>query len=72
MTQLLTKAFDEAAKFPEQEQNILANWILAELISELRWKKAFAGSEDLLAQMADEAIAEHRAGRTLELDPETL
>jgi hypothetical protein len=72
MTQLLTKAFDEAAKLSEQEQNILANWILAELISELRWKKAFANSEDLLAQMADEALVEHRAGRTLELDPETL
>lgn len=72
MTQLLTKAFDEAAKLSEQEQNILANWILAELISELRWKKAFASSEDLLAQMADEALIEHRAGRTLELDPETL
>lgn len=72
MTQLLTKAFEEAAKFSEQEQNILANWILAELISELRWKKAFANSEDLLAQLADEALAEHRAGRTLELDPETM
>ncbi|MDZ7288575.1 MAG: hypothetical protein ONB44_02275 [candidate division KSB1 bacterium] len=72
MTQLLTKAFEEAAKLPEQEQNILANWILAELLSELRWRKAFANSEDLLAQLADEALAEHRAGRTLELDPETL
>jgi hypothetical protein len=72
MTQLLAKAFDEAAKLPEPEQNILANWMLAELISELRWRKAFANSEDLLAQMADEALVEHRAGRTLELDPETL
>jgi len=49
MTQLLTNAFDEAAKLSEQEQNILANWILAALISELRWNKAFANSEDLLA-----------------------
>lgn len=72
MTQLLTKAFAEAAKFSEQEQNILANWILAELVSELRWKEAFANSEDLLAQLADEALAEHRAGRTFEIDPEKL
>jgi hypothetical protein len=72
MTQLLKKAFEEAAKFSEPEQNILANWILAELVSELRWKKTFANSEDLLAQLADEALAEHRAGRTLELDPEKL
>ncbi len=36
MTQLLAKAFDEAAKLPEQEQNLLANWLLTELLSELR------------------------------------
>jgi len=72
MTQLLTKAFEEAGKLPEPEQNTLANWILAELISELRWEKAFAASEDLLAKLADEALVEHRAGRTLELDPERL
>ena len=72
MTQLLTKAFEEAAKLPEAEQNTLANWILAELISELRWEKTFANSEDLLAKLADEALVEHRAGRTHELDPEKL
>lgn len=72
MTQLLTKAFDEAAKLPEPEQNMLANWMLAELISELRWQKAFANSEDLLTQLADEALAEHQAGRTRALDPEML
>ena len=72
MTLLLSKAFDEAAKLPEHEQNILANWIFAELASELRWQKAFANSEDLLAQLADEASVEYRAGRTLVLDPEKL
>jgi len=72
MTQLLTKAFDEAARLPDQEQNILANWILAELASELRWQKAFTDSKDALAQLANEALAEHRAGRTLVLDPERL
>jgi hypothetical protein len=34
MTQLLSKAFDEAAKPPEPEQIAFANWILAELVSE--------------------------------------
>lgn len=72
MTQLLTKAFDEAARLPDQEQNILANWILAELTSELRWQKAFTNSKDTLAQLADEALTEHRAGRTPILDPESL
>lgn len=49
MTQLLTKAFDEAARLPDQEQNILANWILAELTSELRWQKAFTNSKRYLS-----------------------
>ncbi|MFQ5641017.1 MAG: hypothetical protein ACE5IR_23820 [bacterium] len=72
MTQLLTEAFEKAGKLSEQEQNLLANWILAEMASELRWTKAFADSEDKLAQLADEALAEHRAGRTKALDPESL
>jgi hypothetical protein len=46
--------------------------IIAEFASELRWKKSFADPEDMLSQLADEALAEHRAGRTLELDPERL
>ena len=72
MTQLLSKAFEEAARLPEQDQIVFANWILAELASERRWKKAFKDSQDVLAQLADEALAEHHAGRTLELDPEKL
>lgn len=72
MTQLLAKAFDEAAKLPEQEQDSLANWLLAEVLSDLRWKKSFAASEDLMAEMAAAALAEHRAGQTHELDPEKL
>jgi len=72
MTQLLSKAFEEAAQLPEPEQVAFANWILAELASERWWKKAFDDSQDILAQLADEALDEHRAGRTVELDPEKL
>ena len=72
MTQLLQQAFTEAAKLPELQQNVFANWILAELKSEQRWQESFAKSKDLLAQLADEAVAEHRLGRTLPLDPEQL
>jgi len=72
MTTLLTKAFEEAAKLPDSEQDTFASWLLAELASERRWEKAFADSEDALAQLADEALAEYRAGRTMELDPDSL
>ncbi len=72
MTQLLTKAFEKAAQLPEPDQIAFANFILAELASDLRWQQAFDRSHNLLAQLADEALAEHRAGGTLELDPDKL
>ena len=51
---------------------LLAAVILEELASERRWDQAFADSADLLAQLADQALAEHRAGKTQVLDPERL
>ena len=73
MTKLLEEAFAEAAKLPEQqEQDALAAVVLEELASERRWDQAFAASADLLAQLADQALAEHRAGKTSVLDQERL
>ncbi len=64
MTKLLEEAFAEASKLPEAEQQALAAWILEELASERRWQEALAGSADPLAQLADEALVEHREHRT--------
>ena len=72
MTELLTKAFSEASKLSEQEQDALAQWILEELAQDQRWDQSFDRSRDQLARLADEALAEHRAGRTTVLDPDTL
>ena len=72
MTKLLEKAFDEAAKLPDDEQDALAQAVLAELASERRWDELFAGSTDMLSELAEEALAEHRAGRTKPLDPGRL
>ena len=72
MTKLLQRAFDEASKLPEGEQDTLGCILLEELTSERRWEDLFAGSGDLLAELADEALAEHRAGRTEKLDPENV
>ena len=72
MTELLTQAFSEAAKLPEQEQDAFARWILAELAQEHQWEQAFDRSHDQLTQLADEALAEHRTGRTVVLDPDAL
>jgi len=72
MTKLLEKAFDEASRLPEIEQNILAKWLLDELHSERVWTKTFAESEDVLDKLADEAIAEKRKGKTTPLDLDRL
>jgi len=39
MTQLLKKAFEEASKLSELEQNALARWLIEEIISEKNGKK---------------------------------
>lgn len=68
MTQLLEKAFSEAAKLPAQEQDIIAEQVLEELASEKQWQQQFGGSQDLLTSLADEALGEHKAGKTKDLD----
>jgi hypothetical protein len=68
----LEMAFAEAAKLPEAEQEALASWILEEIASEKRWEEKFARSADALTRLADEALTEHRAGKTQRLDPDTL
>jgi hypothetical protein len=72
MTTLLERAFAEAAKRPAAEQELLASRLLAELAAEDDFDRAIAGSTDKLAQLAAEALAEHRAGLTVELDPDRL
>jgi len=72
MTKLLEKAFEEAAKLPAGDQDSLAEWLLAEIDSEERWSRQFAASSDQLAELARRALAEHAAGETEDLDPDSL
>jgi len=72
MTKLLEKAFKEASKLPEMDQNALAKWVLDELHSERAWAKSFAESEDVLEKLADEAITEKQEGKTAPLDLDRL
>lgn len=64
MTGPLEAAFEAASRLPEEEQDALVATILEELASEERWETAFAESQDALARLAEEALAEHRAGKT--------
>ena len=70
MTKALQDAFREAEKLPEAEQDRLAAAIRAEIETERAWEARLASSRDTLAALADEALAEHRSGRTLPLDPD--
>lgn len=72
MTKLLDKALAEITVLPPAEQDAIARWLLAELASERRWDAAFAASGPALDRLAEEAIAEHRAGKTRPLDPDEM
>jgi hypothetical protein len=60
----LEKALHEVAKLPTSEQDAVAAIVLEELASEQRWAESFAKSQDKLAKLAEEALAEYNAGRT--------
>ncbi len=68
MTELLEKAFFEASKLPQEAQDMLAKMLLDDLVAEEKWDESFAKSQDKLAMLADEALAEHRAGKTKKLE----
>jgi hypothetical protein len=64
MTKLLDQALSEVAKLPASEQDAVAALVLEELASEKRWSLSFAKSQDLLAKLAEEALAEYASGKT--------
>ncbi len=72
MTDLLRRAFDAASRLPEDEQDAVAEWLLAELHSEEEWEGRFASTQGTLSALAREALAEHERGETEDLDPDSL
>ena len=74
MSQLMEQALEKARQLPEHDQEAIAAIILQEIESEQRWNELFARPEsaDLLARMAEEALAEAKAGRTVRLDSNEL
>lgn len=72
MTDLLEKAITELHKLPDDEQNLIAEWILAELNDDARWRESFARSQPQLKHLAQKALDEYHQGRTQTLDPNIL
>lgn len=55
---------------PPEEQDVVASLILEEIESEKHWDELFSSSQAQLAQLAGQAIAEYKAGKTRPLDTE--
>ncbi len=73
MGKLLERAIEEAHKLPDDQQEAIGAWLLAEIDSEKRWDELFSRPpSEMLKRMGDEALEDHRFGRTSPLDPERL
>lgn len=68
MTEPLQRAFDTASQLSPADQDAFGNWLLAELESERNWAERFRGSQDKLASLASDALAEHDRGETSDLE----
>ncbi len=68
MTRILEAALVEVAKLSDEEQDTLAAMLLEEIKSEQRWSASFAASQHTLGLLADEALAELKAGKARALD----
>ncbi|TDJ27845.1 MAG: hypothetical protein E2O59_07210 [Gammaproteobacteria bacterium] len=65
MTKLLQTVIEKLSKLPEKEQDVYAHVIIEELDAERQWDAAFAGTQDQLAGMAEEAVREYEERRGL-------
>ena len=72
MTELLERAITRLQTLSETEQDAIAAMILEEIEDDRRWNESFSRSPDTLAKLAASAMIEYQAGKTQELDPETL
>jgi hypothetical protein len=56
VTDLLKKAFDAVSRLPDDEQDAMAELLLAELASEEKWEERFAKSQGALSLLAQESL----------------
>ena len=73
MTVELEQAMVIVGKLPAWERAALARFILPDdPATDAKWDALFAGSRETLDELADELLADHRAGKTEPLDPEKI
>lgn len=64
MTLLVQEMLHQIEQLPPEEQDRLAEWVLAEIASEQRWTALFNQSQTLLERMAQQALQEDSEGAT--------
>jgi len=64
MTALLEKAFDRVSALPVKRQNALAHLLMSEIEIDNQWDASFKSSQLELSELAGNALAEHRKGKT--------
>jgi hypothetical protein len=67
MTTLLQEAFYKASELPDELQDEIAKQLIEELEWESKWDKTLAESQEVLEQLAMEAIREYKEGKTLKM-----
>ena len=72
MSTLLEEAFTKLGELPEADQDSIATRLLDEMVSGGDRKELLSESGEYLERLADEALAEHSASLTKELDPDEL
>jgi len=74
MTKILEEAFSKARTLPQEDQDAIGSIVLQEIEADRHWDELFANprSADLLAKMADLALAHKRVGNAKPLDVNDL
>ena len=64
MTDELKKAVQRAEKLSDEQQKLIAEFIL----DEIEWDIAFQSSSEKLSTLAKEALGQHKTGKTKPMD----
>jgi hypothetical protein len=72
VTRTLDAAIAKLATLPPEEQDRVGRWLLEGLADEEQWTRTFEASQGTLSKLAAEGRADRVAGRTVDVDPDSL
>lgn len=72
MTQLMERAVERLRALPDEEQDRRAEQLIRDLEEDAKWEATTAKYEGKLETLVEEVLAEGRAGKLEQLDPDRL